>query len=466
MAEHGSARPAAGPGQQRPARSGRCWPRRMALPAAVVAVLIAGCTAGGSASSGSGSGSAASSSSGSGGSAASALSGVTVPDSFSPVVVTPVSTSTFPWLGSDQKYHVSYDLQLTNASRLPATLSAVQVVDAQHPDTVLASLSGRQLVDPGCAYGDCNRLRMLPSSNATDTVMPPGQSRALLVDLTFDSLQQAPAAVAHRLSLTGQAVPPATEPTPISYLAAPFDISSGKPRVIASPLQETNWVAANGCCGTGGVHRPSLNTLNGKLANSQRFAIDWLKLTDAGQFYTGDKTKNESYADYGQAVYAVADGTVSSTLDTVDAGTPGVLPATDPVLGPKITIQNVDGNHIIQDLGGGVWAMYAHLIQGSLLVKPGDKVTKGQKIAELGNTGNSSGPHLHFQLMDNPSLLQADSVPYVIDGFTYAGQVSDAAWAASDAYESGTYVQGKLAKGEPRTEELPLALAIVDFPKS
>ncbi len=74
---------------------------------------------------------------------------------------------------------------------------------------------------------------MLPSSNATDTVMPPGQSRALLVDLSFDSLKQAPAAVVHRLFLTGQAVPPATQPTPISYLAAPFDISAGKPLVIA-----------------------------------------------------------------------------------------------------------------------------------------------------------------------------------------------------------------------------------------
>jgi len=165
-------------------------------------------------------------------------------------------------------------------------------------------------------------------------------------------------------------------------------------------------------------------------------------------------------------VYAVADGTVSSTLDTVDPGTPGVLPATDPVLGPKLTIENVDGNNIIQDLGGGVWAMYAHLIKGSMLVKPGDSVKKGQKIAELGNTGNSSAPHLHFQLMNNPSILQADSVPYAIDGFTYQGQVPPEVFAGSDDYLSGTYFQDKLPKGEPRTDELPLGLAIVDLANS
>ena len=47
--------------------------------------------------------------------------------------------------------------------------------------------------------------------------------------------------------------------------------------------------------------------------------------------------------------------------------------------GPKITIQNVDGNHIIQDLGGGVWAMYAHLIKGSLLVTPGTRSRRARR---------------------------------------------------------------------------------------
>ncbi len=113
------------------------------------------------------------------------------------------------------------------------------------------------------------------------------------------------------------------------------------------------WIAVNGCCQPGFPHRPSLNSLNGKLTNSQRFAFDWKRVNDQGEFYTGDKTKNESSVDYGSDIYAVADGTVVRTLDDVEAGTPGVLPANDPVLGPKLTLENLDGNHIIQDLGGG-----------------------------------------------------------------------------------------------------------------
>jgi murein DD-endopeptidase MepM/ murein hydrolase activator NlpD len=135
------------------------------------------------------------------------------------------------------------------------------------------------------------------------------------------------------------------------------------------------------------------------------------------------------------------------------------------VLGPQITIENVDGNNVILDLGGGVWAMYAHLQRGSLLVEPGDRVRKGQKIAALGNTGNSNAPHLHFQLMNGPSILQADGLPYLLDGFTYEGEVLPEVVAAADDHLSGTFFQGKLPEGQPRTNELPLGLALVGFPE-
>ena len=287
----------------------------------------------------------------------------------------------------------------------------------------------------------------------------------LLVDLTFDSLDDAPKAVLHRLFLTGQAAPPAQQPTPIDYLAGPVNTAAGKPRVIGAPVKGDNWIALNGCCGTGFPHRPSLNTLDGKLNNSQRFAIDWKRVNARGAFYTGPKGRNEGYVDYGANIYAVADGTITSTLDTVDAGTPGTLPANDPVLGPKLTVENVDGNHIVENIGGGAYAMYAHLIKGTLLVKPGDTVKKGQLIAKLGNTGNSNAPHLHFQLMDGPSLLSADALPYEIDEFSYEGQVAPARIAAADDFLSGTFLQDKLADGQPRTDELPMRLAIVDFGK-
>ena len=65
---------------------------------------------------------------------------------------------------------------------------------------------------------------------------------------------------------------------------------------------------------------------------------------------------------------AVADGTVVDTLNDLDDQKPGTLP--DP---STINMQNVDGNHIVIDLGDGVYAFYAHLRKNSVLVSVGDR---------------------------------------------------------------------------------------------
>lgn len=200
------------------------------------------------------------------------------------------------------------------------------------------------------------------------------------------------------------------------------------------------------------------------LVNGQRFAIDWKQADENGRFYDGDRTKNDSYVDYGAGIYAVADGTITSTLDELDPNAPGVLPAADPVLAAKITVQTVDGNNIVQDIGGGAYAFYAHLQKGTLLVKPGDKVTKGQMIAKLGNTGNSNASHLHFHLINGPSVLGSDGVPYVFDRFAYDGQIDPQQIIDADDFVSGQFLGGRLPTPQPRTNQLPLAWAIVNFP--
>ncbi|GAA3731671.1 murein DD-endopeptidase MepM/ murein hydrolase activator NlpD [Spinactinospora alkalitolerans] len=70
------------------------------------------------------------------------------------------------------------------------------------------------------------------------------------------------------------------------------------------------------------------------------------------------------------------------------------------------------GNHVVIDLGGGVHAVLAHLRRGTIRVRPGDRVTGGQPIGQCGNSGNSSEPHLHFQLMDGPDVAVAKGLPF------------------------------------------------------
>ena len=74
------------------------------------------------------------------------------------------------------------------------------------------------------------------------------------------------------------------------------------------------------------------------------------------------------------------------------------------------------GNHVVVDHGDGVYSAYAHLRRRSLRVAVGDRVRAGQQLAEVGNSGNSSEPHLHIQLMDDRSLTAAAGLPFRWDG--------------------------------------------------
>ena len=332
---------------------------------------------------------------------------------------------------------------------------------------MIASFSGEQLVDPDCDPAIATVCACCRRPTAPDAAIPPQESRALLIDLTFDSLAQAPKAVLHHLYGTGAASPPARTASAVDYLAAPFDISAGTPRVIGPPVKGPNWIALNGCCDVGWPHRHARSTrLNGKLGNSQRFAIDWKQINDTGELYVGDKTKNESFVDYGSNIYAVADGTVVATLDTEDANAPGVLPAADPVLAAKLTLENVDGNHIVQDIGGGVYAMYAHLLKGTMKVKVGDTVKKGDVDRRA---------RQHRQRQRLAHALPADERPVDPRGRLAAlrDRLVHPTGASSTRPPSrpptttspGPSSRRACRLRDPRTEQLPNSMAIVDFPE-
>ncbi|QEU93335.1 M23 family metallopeptidase [Streptomyces kanamyceticus] len=78
--------------------------------------------------------------------------------------------------------------------------------------------------------------------------------------------------------------------------------------------------------------------------------------------------------------------------------------------------RRIVGNHVILDLGEGTYAVYAHVRRGSLTVRAGDKVLAGQELGSCGNSGNSTEPHVHFQLMDGPDLDTARGVPFTWRG--------------------------------------------------
>ncbi len=83
------------------------------------------------------------------------------------------------------------------------------------PDRTIVSFAGTALVDTTCAFGDCNRLRGLPASYLDTAVIAPQESRVVFIDFSFESLDDAPKALLHRITGTGAQSPAFGEPGPI-----------------------------------------------------------------------------------------------------------------------------------------------------------------------------------------------------------------------------------------------------------
>lgn len=94
-------------------------------------------------------------------------------------------------------------------------------------------------------------------------------------------------------------------------------------------------------------------------------------------------------------------------------------------LPPGQTVETAGGNFVVVAMGGDRYAFYAHLQTNSVRVKRGDRVSPGQIIGLLGNTGNTDGAHLHFHVMDSPDPLEANGLPFVFDRIRAQGTVTD-----------------------------------------
>jgi hypothetical protein len=373
-----------------------------------------------------------------------------VEDAFTPVTVTTVAPRTGAVRGADGRYHVLYELVLTNAKAATATVRGIEVLDARDPARTVARYAGAELVA---------QLRTLQPGPVPDATIEPNAGRLFFVALAFDSADEVPRRVVHHLDVLAADNPAATTPSPLAYPVTPFDIAAVEAPRLGPPVRGDGWVAVNGCCDSPGVHMGAVQSVNGTLVNSQRYAIDWMRLDARRRFVHGDPDRVGNYASYGADVIAVADGTVVETLDTLPDQPPGQLP--DPA---TITLATVDGNHVVLDIGGGNFVFYAHLQSRSVVVRVGERVRRGQLLARLGNSGNTSAPHLHVHVMNGPSPIAADGIPYVYDQFRLTGQIDPAAWEAAPTIE-GVWDTHPLNPPRAIRNALPLDLNVLDFPR-
>lgn len=330
-----------------------------------------------------------------------------------------------------------YELHVTNFATQPMTLKRVEIAanDGSGAHRLLASVTdsalSRSVTRPGTNTPLAERTKVAGGTRAVVWLWVPVDRQAPPQSVaTRVIVEQGSGDSATTRELDGPGVPVAPDGP-----------------AIGPPLRGGVWLAGNGPAPETG-HRRALIPIGGTPSIAQRFAIDWVRVGDDNRTFTGDQLGNASYHAYGQDALAVAAGTVVAVKDGIPENVPGATSRAVP-----ITLETVGGNHIILDLGGGRFAFYAHLQPGSLRVKLGDRVRAGQVLGLVGNSGNSTEPHLHFHLSDGNSPLGSEGIPYLHQSFELVGRCR--------AFGSGC---DRSSPG-PREREMPTANMLVRFPR-
>jgi Peptidase family M23 len=358
---------------------------------AVLAIITAACSASDAPSGGTASSEAASTSP----TASPAPTPSTGPAVATPVVAGVVAAPV-PVPGTDGKVHLAYELKLTNVLDQEVTVTSVGVREG---DRTYLDLSGDRL-----SYW----TRIIGKPDPA-TKLGPAQTAIVWLDVALNKDVAVPTTLVHTVGISVPKPVPPLFPATMTEVVAPVTVQTRKPVVISPPLSGPGWLDGNGCCDMG-AHRMALNPIDGGLWAAERFAIDYVKLGADGKLFAGDQSKVESYPYFGADIHAVADGPVVAAVD----GMPEQIPGKSPT---GLALSEYAGNHIVQDLGDGNYALYAHIKTGAVKVKPGDQLKAGQVIGSVGNTGNTDAPHLHFHVMSTPDPLRSDGLPFVLRSF-------------------------------------------------
>ncbi|MEO7190339.1 MAG: M23 family metallopeptidase [Vicinamibacterales bacterium] len=335
------------------------------------------------------------------------------------------------------RVHLVYELHITNMGAAAVSLEQLDVFDV---DTVLATWTGPQLWQRSLVIGQP------PAPSGAARQLVPGARVVTYAWISLAPGQRLPASVSHRLSVsTADALRDTVTTRPLAI--APEGPALGAP-VAGGP-----WVAVRGPSASS-PHRLALVTAGGHVRVPQRFAVDWVKLGEDGLLFRGDGKDIEDWYGYDAPVHAVATGIVALVRDGQ---------RDHPPLGPPppaiMEAGDATGNTVVLDLGDGRFATYAHLKSGSVRVAQGDRVVEGQVIARVGNTGNTLGPHLHFQISNDREPLAGEGLPFALRRFRLVGRV-----AAFPALLGGNpWTSNPSEASRAVTGELPLENMVLQF---
>lgn len=311
------------------------------------------------------------------------------------------------------KVQLTYELHLTNFSSEPLSVKRLRITDPA--GRVIIAFDGAALAQ-----------RLAVVANDGKETVAPGQRAILFVEI--DAL---PGAVPRTLLHTIDYTAPGSEAI-YRTEGAPLTVGSAPLVILGPPLAGGPWAAVHLPAWPRG-HRRVTYTIDGRGRIPGRYAIDFIKLDPQGRTTAGDVDRTDAAFGYGAPVLAVADGVIVGLRD--DAPESAQISRN-----PAHPLGEGAGNHVALRLPGGEVAFYEHLRPGSVRVRIGEAVRRGQRIGALGFTGDTTGPHLHFHLAEANSLLGAEGIPFVFDRFALLGGIGDIASLGKGPWQAAAHL--------------------------
>jgi hypothetical protein len=334
------------------------------------------------------------------------------PVNATPLTLQLLQPSVEPVPATDGLIHLPYVAQVTNTQPTPYDIVGVVPVDPlagfvptgrnlitdEQGNDVAGKVAPFLTLPGGAPPPDDGGEAAQPAPTFSSRV-PARNAGLMYFDVTYTDPARSPRLLAHAITL---ATPSGGPGTPA--LTNPVPVGCKQLAVLHPPLVGHGWAAFNGCCTVAAYHRDAVLPVNGLAQAGEQFAIDYNQLGPDNTCCHGPPLVPSSWWGYGTPVLAVAPGVVVSAVDGMPDQQPvGTITNVPPGQAP--------GNSIVEDIGGERYVGYGHLKPGSIpaWVRPGARLRPGDLIGRVGNSGNSTNPHLHFEVMDAPSASFADA---------------------------------------------------------